>query len=276
MNSLRRRMVLIGFIPAFVASLILAAIFLWHSAITLQAALDDQGKRLAHQIAPMQEYPLFTGNEELLRTQLRSSLQLAPEVVRIEVIRRDYSRAAMVERDQGKNESANRYRAPILASYSGIEDYAELLKKELDPSAQVLGWIELTLSEKRAQAELFQRYLWLSLSLLVAFIVAYILGQRLARGLVQPIHGLLEQTQHMEQGEYAETARSMNPTPLAPYSDIHELSQLQRALARLARVLRHREEENRAALEALRSAQAQTVPARASDPVSAADANKER
>lgn len=255
MSSLRRNILLIGLLPALVASSILAIAYLWHNSTQMQSALDAHGKRLALQIAPMQEYPLFTGNEELLKTQLLSALQLAPEVTRIEIIRRDYSRAAFVERPGSEAQHDHRYRAPILASYSGVEDYADLLTESVGPDSQILGWVELTLSDASIQAELTQRYLWLGASLLVAVLIAYLLGIRLAHGLARPIDAVLQQTQTLESGNYQTDFDQTSLTQQGQLSRIRELAQLQRALSRLARVLRHREEENRAALEALKNAQ---------------------
>jgi len=253
-RSLQYRILRVGLLPALVASALLASIFLWHSVRSTAEALDAYGQRLAQQLAPMQEYPLFSGNDELLQTQLRSALQLEPEVLSIAVIRRDYTRAAVITRSSNSAGTPHRYRAPILASYSGIEDYAGLLTKELNPNVQVLGWIELELSDRRVQQELQQRYLWLGLSLLLAVLLAYVMSRRLAQGLSQPIHQLVEQTSKLERGDYSVAAQSRETTETTNKNRIHEIAALQRALTRLARVLRHREEENRAALDALSSA----------------------
>jgi uncharacterized membrane protein affecting hemolysin expression len=249
-RSLQYRILRVGLLPALVASVLLASIFLWHSIRSTAQDLDAYGQRLAQQLAPMQEYPLFSGNDELLHTQLQSALHLEPEVLSIAVIRRDYTRAAVISRSSASESSPHRYRAPILASYSGIEDYAGLLTEELDPNAQVLGWIELELSDQRMHKELQQRYLWLGLSLLLAALLAYVLSHRLARGLSEPIHQLVEQTSKLERGDYSAAAQSTE-TADTDRNRIREIASLQRALTRLARVLRHREEENRAALDAL-------------------------
>jgi two-component system sensor histidine kinase BarA len=251
MKSMQQRILLVGLLPALVASSLLAIVFLWHSVHSTAEALDAYGQRLAQQLAPMQEYPLFSGNDELLQTQLQSALQLEPEVLSIAVIRRDYTRAAVITRSSNSAGTSHRYRAPILASYSGIEDYAGLLTEELDPNAQVLGWIELELSDRRVQHELQQRYLWLGLSLLLAVLLAYVMSRRLAHGLSQPIYQLVEQTSKLERGDYSAAAQSNETADSANKNRIRELAALQRALTRLARVLRHREEENRAALDAL-------------------------
>ena len=253
-RSLQYRILRVGLLPALVASALLASIFLWHSVRSTAEALDAYGQRLAQQLAPMQEYPLFSGNEELLQTQLQSALQLEPDVLRIAVIWRDYTRAAVITRGSNSAGTSHRYRAPILASYSGIEDYAGLLTEELDPNAHVLGWIELELSDRRMQQELQQRYLWLGLSLLLAVLLAYVMSRRLAHGLSQPIHQLVEQTSKLERGDYTAAAESSKTTETTNKNRIREIAALQRALTRLARVLRHREEENRAALDALSSA----------------------
>ena len=253
MRSLQYRILRVGLLPALVASALLASIFLWHSIRSSAEALDAYGQRLAQQLAPMQEYPLFSGNDELLRTQLQSALHLEPDVLSITVIRRDYTRAAIISRASTHETTPHRYRAPILASYSGIEDYAGLLSQDLDPDAQVLGWIELQLSDRRAQEELTQRYLWLSLSLLLAVLLAYVLSRRLAHGLSEPIHSLVEQTSKLERGDYTAAGQPSEQLDTSP-NLIRELATLQRALTRLARVLRHREQENRAALEALETA----------------------
>jgi uncharacterized membrane protein affecting hemolysin expression len=253
-RSLQYRILRVGLLPALLASIVLASIFLWHSIRSSAEALDAYGQRLAQQLAPMQEYPLFSGNDELLQTQLQSALQLEPEVLSIAVIRRDYTRAAVITRTSNSASTSHRYRAPILASYSGIEDYAGLLTEELDPNVQVLGWIELELSDRRVQQELQQRYLWLGLSLLLAVLLAYVMSRRLAHGLSQPIHQLVEQTSKLERGDYTAAAQSSEKVETANKNHIREIAALQRALTRLARVLRHREEENRAALDALSSA----------------------
>jgi uncharacterized membrane protein affecting hemolysin expression len=253
-RSLQYRILRVGLLPALLASIVLASIFLWHSIRSSAEALDAYGQRLAQQLAPMQEYPLFSGNDELLQTQLQSALQLEPEVLSIAVVRRDYSRAAVITRTSNSASTSHRYRAPILASYSGIEDYAGLLTEELDPNVQVLGWIELELSDRRVQQELQQRYLWLGLSLLLAVLLAYVMSRRLAHGLSQPIHQLVEQTSKLERGDYTAAAQSSETVETANKNHIREIAALQRALTRLARVLRHREEENRAALDALSSA----------------------
>lgn len=251
-RSLHYRILRVGLVPAVIASALLAAIFLWHSVRSAAEDLDAYGQRLAQQLAPMQEYPLFSGNETLLQAQLRSALQLEPDVLMIEVIRRDYTRAAILSRTASTEPTSHRYRAPILASYSGIEDYAGLLTDQLDPNTQIVGWIELQLSDQRVKQELQQRYAWLGLSLLFAVLLAYVLSRRLALGLSKPIQDLVKQTSKLERGDYSAAAQpakhvDSNPNP------IREIASLQRALMRLARVLRHREEENRAALDALSS-----------------------
>lgn len=253
MKSMQQRILLVGLLPALVASSLLAIVFLWHSQSSSAQALDDYGQRLAQQLAPMQEYPLFSGNNELLQSQLQAALQLEPDVSKIEVIRRDYTRAALISRTPTPQTTPHRYRAPILASYSGIEDYAGLLSEELDPKVQVLGWIELHLSDRRLQKELKQRYLWLGLSLLLAALSAYGLSRHLARSLSKPIHRLVKQTSSLERGEYAAASQTSSESLDEHPHQIHEIAALQRALTRLARVLRHREEENRAALDALSS-----------------------
>jgi len=85
-RSLHYRILRVGLVPAVIASALLAAIFLWHSVRSAAEDLDAYGQRLAQQLAPMQEYPLFSGNETLLQAQLRSALQLEPDVLMIEVI----------------------------------------------------------------------------------------------------------------------------------------------------------------------------------------------
>ncbi len=265
-NTLRGNALILGLLPAIVASLILAAAFLWQSQTTAQKALDTYGQRLALQIAPMQEYPLFAGNTELLENQLQSTLQLEKDLVRIEVIRRDYTRAAMFERGHGKTARIYKYRAPVLASYSGIEDYAGLLSNEIDPNIQVLGWVEIALSDDKLQRDLIQRYSWLAISLLVAFIVAYVLGKRLTDHIAEPIEQLLHTSQQLERGKYSQHSEHLSEgqqEKIEPvrFSSIWELAKLQRALIRLERVLRHREQENRAAIKALSEAQYQPPPA---------------
>ena len=219
----------ITFAPVLVMAILLDSFFITTRFADLERTLVERSQLLARQLASSSEYPVFSGNENLLKQNVDSAMSFQ-DVLSIRVFN-DKSRLILesgskVEDPASKNNTSYvslyqnadflRLYEPILATQINLEGSTP----STEHSTNQLGSVVIEVSKQRLKN---QKNRVLILSLLTTFLIfsiTMILAVRAARGISKPILQMYRAICKIGRGELEETRY-----PSSPIYELHELSE---------------------------------------------------
>lgn len=219
----------ITFAPVLVMAILLDSFFITTRFADLERTLIERSQLLAHQLAASSEYPVFSGNANLLKQNVDSVMSFQDVVsVRIfddqsRLILESGSKVADPENMDSttfvplyQNDDFLRLHVPILPTQVNLEGSTTATEH----SAKKLGAVVIEISKLRLNKQK-NRVLILSLLLtLLIFAITMLLAVRAARGISKPILQMYRAICKIGRGELEETRY-----PSSPIYELHELSE---------------------------------------------------
>ena len=219
----------ITFAPVLVMAILLDSFFITTRFADLERTLIERSQLLARQLATSSEYPVFSGNANLLKQNVDSVMSFQ-DVVSIRIFD-DKSRVILESGSQvvdpaGKD---NITFVPLYQNADFLRLYEPILPTQINlegssPSIQnnsnQLGAVVIEISKLRLNK---QKNRVLILSLLTTFLIfsiTMILAVRAARGISKPILQMYRAICKIGRGELEDTRY-----PSSPIYELHELSE---------------------------------------------------
>ena len=219
----------ITFAPVLVMAILLDSFFITTRFADLERTLIERSQLLARQLATSSEYPVFSGNANLLKQNVDSVMSFQ-DVVSIRIFD-DKSRVILESGSQvvdpaGKD---NITFVPLYQNADFLRLYEPILPTQINlegssPSIQnnsnQLGAVVIEISKLRLNK---QKNRVLILSLLTTFLIfsiTMILAVRAARGISKPILQMYRTICKIGRGELEDTRY-----PSSPIYELHELSE---------------------------------------------------
>jgi len=236
--NIRKRTLLLGLLPAVLMYVLLVSLFVWQHMQDVKKDVATVGKLLSRQLAASIEYPVISGNFQLLEPLVESAIQ-GEEVIRISI--RDAQGQMLYERSSELYpellaEDIETYSQPVtqdVQEFSELDEFAEDDVELSQPTRQqqiALLTIELTQVVGRDEALIIvaKSMLWITLVLLLCVALA----RRMANSIAQPVEQLTKVVSDITQGQYDSRT---------PVTDGAELGELQKSANEMAEALRDAE-----------------------------------
>jgi len=232
--NIRKRTLLLGLLPAVLMYVLLVSLFVWQHMQDVKKDVATVGKLLSRQLAASIEYPVISGNFQLLEPLVESAIQ-GEEVIRISI--RDAQGQMLYERSSELYpellaEDIETYSQPVtqdVQEFSELDEFAEDDVELSQPTRQqqiALLTIELTQVVGRDEALIIvaKSMLWITLVLLLCVALA----RRMANSIAQPVEQLTKVVSDITQGQYDSRT---------PVTDGAELGELQKSANEMAEAL---------------------------------------
>lgn len=237
--NIRKRTLLLGLLPAVLMYVLLVSLFVWQHIQDVEKDVATVGKLLSRQLAASIEYPVISGNFQLLEPLVESAIQ-TEEVVRISI--RNAQGEMLYERSSELYpkllaDDIDSYSQPVtqdVQEFSELDEFAEegdIAQPSLSGKQQVaLLTIELTQVVGRDETLVIvgQSMLWSTLILLLCLALA----RRMANSIAQPVEQLNQVVTDITHGKYDSRT---------PVTDGAELGELQKSANKMAEALREAE-----------------------------------
>ena len=232
--------------PALLLTLLLIGFFTFVRIQDLRQELDHTGQLIANQLAPASEYGVIVGNNEVLESLLRATLDI-PHVRFLE-IQDSHERILVYVEQPDESDSRSKqvqvYQAPVRLQRPPVEPSTLLAASATTatPGADYLGRVIVGMSNDAFSQRQQEIILKAAVLALFALLFTFLVARRLARNLAQPISDMSLAVKAIQQGEFN--------TPL-PVADDNELGHLARHINNLASALEHASREQQQAMEQL-------------------------
>lgn len=224
--GIKRRVLFIALLPAFLASILLAGYLIFTQLRDLDKTLKERGFALVRQLGPASEYGVFSGSSEILRP-LVSSVINEPDVRSIvisnindEILASAGTPAYTESVFKGdelqpvsiilRDPNSMIFRAPIIRSEFVIDRQLESELQILEQSdgdniagfsEPVIGWITVEFDLSRTISRRNQLFISSLLLTLLVLGISIVLAIRLARDVSQPIVALTDTARRVESGQ---------------------------------------------------------------------------
>lgn len=219
----------ITFAPVLVMAILLDSFFITTRFADLERTLVERSQLLARQLASSSEYPVFSGNEILLKQNVDSVMSFQ-DVLSIRIF--DDKSKLILESGSKVEDPASKDNTSYVRLYQNADFlrlYEPILATQINlegsiPSTEYitnqLGSVVIEVSKQRLNN---QKNRVLILSLLTTFLIfsiTMILAVRAARGISKPILQMYRAICKIGRGELEETRY-----PSSPIYELHELSE---------------------------------------------------
>ena len=219
----------ITFAPVLVMAILLDSFFITTRFADLERTLIERSQLLARQLATSSEYPVFSGNANLLKQNVDSVMSFQ-DVVSIRIF--DDKSRVILESGSQVADPAGKHNITFVPLYQNADFlrlYEPILPTQINlegssPSIQnnsnQLGAVVIEISKLRLNK---QKNRVLILSLLTTFLIfsiTMVLAVRAARGISKPILQMYRAICKIGRGELEDTRY-----PSSPIYELHELSE---------------------------------------------------
>ena len=219
----------ITFAPVLVMAILLDSFFITTRFADLERTLIERSQLLARQLATSSEYPVFSGNANLLKQNVDSVMSFQ-DVVSIRIF--DDKSRVILESGSQVADPAGKHNITFVPLYQNADFlrlYEPILPTQINlegssPSIQnnsnQLGAVVIEISKLRLNK---QKNRVLILSLLTTFLIfsiTMVLAVRAARGISKPILQMYRTICKIGRGELEDTRY-----PSSPIYELHELSE---------------------------------------------------
>lgn len=207
--SIRKRTLLLGLLPAVLMYILLISLYVWQQWQDVKKDVETVGNILSRQLAASIEYPVISGNFDLLEPLVESAIQ-SDEVVRISISGSEgqllYERstelyATLAATDIETYTSAVTQEIQEFSEFDEFDEQIPQQSIELRGSRQIARvTIELTaaVGQEETTNVVIKSMLWSLLILLLCFALA----RRMARSIAQPVEDLTHVLGDITQGKY--------------------------------------------------------------------------
>jgi signal transduction histidine kinase/CheY-like chemotaxis protein len=207
--SIRKRTLLLGFLPAILMYVLLISLFVWQQLQDLDKDVETVGNVLSRQLAASIEYPVISGNFPLLEPLVESAIQ-SDEVVRISITASDgqllYERSTALYQTLGESEIKT-YSESVTQDVMELSEFDEFSEPLSATSIELSGRreiarvnIELTsaVGQEETLYIVIKSMLW---SILILALCGA-LARRMARSIAQPVEELTRVLGEITHGKY--------------------------------------------------------------------------
>ena len=202
--SIRNRALLLGLIPAFLMFVLLVTLFVWQWLTEAKKDVHVVGNIVSSQLAASSEYPVISGNFQLLEPLVENAIS-SPSVIRVSIVSSD---GTMIYDRQIENylevasSNIELYRAAISREqndYSGFSEFDELGSSYHSQVAIAYVNIEMSILAGYEQALLigYKSMLWAAFILFICFLLA----RRMSNAVAEPIEAVSRLLARVEKGE---------------------------------------------------------------------------
>ncbi len=199
--SVKFQILMFSMIPVLIIDVLLTTMSINKSLDQAERQLRSKGEITARQIAGATEFYLFSGNHKQIMRLLDQNVA-DPDIIYAAVYNRQGELVAESRSTQyvaSRNDLYFYSREPILSQPIEVEDMFAPAPTAHDHAP--LGWVHLYVSkqqlEHNRQTVLIEGIALFAIVLIVAFVLAAIISQRITR----PVFSLLEHLKGVEQGE---------------------------------------------------------------------------
>lgn len=241
--SVRNRTMLLGIGPAFLMFILLVSLFVWQRIEDAKIDVEIVGNIVSSQLAASIEYPVISGNFELLEPLVENAIS-SPSVIRvsIETATNDIIYQRQVEQyseiEQQDIVFYNREVSQVRELYSGFSEFDELSSEGEQRVVIAHVRIEMSSIDGRNRAIMAgsKSMLWAGLVLCLCFLLA----RKLSRSIAMPVEEVSGLLAHIEQGKLDVEAT---------VTDGGEIGSLQKSVNSMASALRTAEKSQTAAIK---------------------------
>ena len=245
--SIRKRTLLLGLLPAVLMYILLISLFVWQQLQDLDKNVETVGNILSRQLAASVEYPVISGNFQLLEPLVESAIQ-SDEVVRISIVADDgrllYQRStelysSLIATQVKTYTEAVTQEMLEFSEFDEFEEQLPVAKAELSGRREIAR-VSIELTSVIGQEETFyivvKSMLWSILILLLCIALA----RKMARSIAQPVEELTHVLGEITRGQY-DTRTAV--------SDGAELGALQASANKMAEALKAAELAQESAMQ---------------------------
>lgn len=241
--SIRSRTLLLGIGPALLMFILLVSIFVWQRIEDAKVDVEVVGNIVSSQLAASIEYPVISGNFELLEPLAENAIT-SPAVVRVNILSatHDIIYQRQIQEYPEINQSDivvySRTVSQARTLYSGFSEFDELSNEGEERIIIAYVQVEMSSIEGRNRAIVIgsKSMLWAALVLFLCFLLA----RRLSRSISAPVEKVSNLLSNIEQGEFDIKAE---------ITDGGEIGSLQKSVNSMASALKDAEQAQRIAIE---------------------------
>jgi signal transduction histidine kinase/ActR/RegA family two-component response regulator len=233
--SIRNRALLLGLGPAFLMFVLLVSLFVWQRVADAKSDIEIVGNILSSQLAASVEYPVISGNFNLLEPLVENAIS-SPSVIRVSITSEDNTVIYQRQTDGYKDvapSNAKLYRTEVSREqqdYSGFSEFDEV--NTIKSNRVVIAYVNVEMSMlagyERAILIGSKSLFWASFVLFLCFLLARKMSNTLATP-IEAVSGLLARVAKGELNIQAEV------------TDKTEIGLLQKSVNSMTRALRDSE-----------------------------------
>ncbi|MFJ4068357.1 response regulator [Pseudomonas sp. NPDC089996] len=241
--GIRSRVLLLALLPASLMALVLGSYFTWLQQDQLRTQLQQRGKMLAEQLAPLAAPALARQTSEQLeriaaqtleQADVRAVAFLAPDRSRLahagpSMINQAPSGGTGTQLLQRTGNDATRYLMPVFGHHRDLATDAVPAEAE-----RLLGWVEIELSHDGTLLRGYRNLFTSVLLILVCLGLSGLLAMRMSRAINDPIARIKHTVNQLKDGHLDERLPAMGS---------HELDELAHGINRMAETLHGAHEE---------------------------------
>lgn len=239
--TMRSRTLLLGLLPAVLMFTLIAGLFFWQRLNDAKVEVETVGKILSSQLVSSIEYPVISGNYELLKLLVSSAME-APSVVKVSI--EDTQGKVIYKNATPDYERINRedievYKRSLVqerSSYNEFSEFDDVNGKQpvMAPIAYVKVEVSYVLGRDRALIIAAKSMGWASSILLVCLLLARFMAESIARPIEKVSHSL----SRIANGEFSSELEVTSGA---------EIGELQKGVNTMAKALKQsRDDQNQA------------------------------
>jgi len=243
--SIRNRAQLLGLLPAFIMFVLLISLFIWQRINDAKVEVSTVGTILSSQLAASIEYPVISGNFDLLEPLVENAIA-APSVVRVSITAPEgkviYQRQVS-EYAELNAEDIALYRSSVSQEQEAFSEFSDF--DDIGHHAMVrtdIAYVSIELSHilgrDRALLIVAKSMAWAGFILLMCLLLA----RRMAKSISGPIEGVSVELSKIAQGQLNNQIK---------VTDGSEIGNLQKGVNAMAVALQQSEQSQKQAIQEL-------------------------
>jgi signal transduction histidine kinase/CheY-like chemotaxis protein len=200
---MKNRTLLLGLFPALVMFILLVSLFFWQRINDVNTEMEGVGNILSSQLVASIEYPVISGNYELLKPLVESASK-ASSVVKVSI--ENSEGQVLFEKiiegyDKVDPSSIEVYTRALVQEQEEFDEFSEFDGIVHEPVAKNIAYVKLELSyvlgRDRALQIAFKSMGWASIILLFCLLLAH----RMAKSIAKPIEQVSQSLSRIAGGE---------------------------------------------------------------------------
>ncbi len=246
--GIKGRVLMLTLLPTSLLALVLGGYFTWVQLSGLQEQLLQRGQLIIEQLAPLSAPALQAGDTDLLQRIATQALE-QPDVRAVGFLAAEGNALAHAgpsmlnpspmaseeQRVQNSNQNATRLILPVYQYHLSLTG-----KAANEPGTQLLGWVELELSNHSTLLTGYRSLLTSLLLIATGLMVTALLAVRMSRTINNPLRQIKQSVVQLREGHLE--------TRLPPLGS-HELDELASGINRMAESLQNAQEELQLSVE---------------------------